>query len=80
MANPNLPDELSGDHDGPIEDNRIVRSATIHSSEVMSYVTERLIGQMGELPKYFDTHIIVTVVLTPLPDELGTSNQVISKN
>ena len=80
MYDPNLLDQQSGDPDGPIEDNRLVRSKTIHSSEIMSYVVNSLLGQMGDLPKYFDTHIIVTVVLTPLPDELGTSNQVINNN
>ena len=73
MFNPDPHDYLNEDAQSPIEDNRLVRSTMAHSSEVMEYLVEQLIADMGTLPtRYFDTQIIVTVVVTPLPDEVST--------
>ena len=51
-----------------ITSNKMTNSTIIDQSEIMEYVVADLIDQMGELPtKYFDVTVIVTVVVTPLP-------------
>ena len=50
-----------------VHDTQIARAKVIHASEVMEYVVDGLIAEMGDLPtKYYDVQIVVTVVVTPL--------------
>ena len=50
-----------------VHETQLVRSTIINESEIMEYIPERLIAEMGDLPtKYYDVQIIVTVVVTPL--------------
>jgi hypothetical protein len=53
-----------------VHDTQIARAKVIHTSEVMEYVVDGLIHDMGKLPtKYYDVQIVVTVVVTPLNDQ-----------
>ena len=47
----------------------MVQSQPIDRSEIAEYIVDGLIDEMGKMPtKYFDVLVIVTVVVTPLPD------------
>lgn len=49
---------------------KMTNSMIVDNDDVSESVIAGLIDQMGELPTtYFDVTIIVTVVVTPLPDE-----------
>ena len=53
-----------------VHDTQIARAKVINVSEINEYIVEGLIAEMGDLPtKYFDTQIVVTVVVTPLDDQ-----------
>ena len=51
-----------------ITSNKMTNSTIIDQSEVMEYVIDGLIDQLGPIPTtLFDVTVIVTVVVTPLP-------------
>ena len=53
-----------------VHDTQIARAKVIHASEVMEYVVDGLINDMGKLPtKYYDVQLVLTVVVTPLDDQ-----------
>ncbi len=49
--------------------NPTVQSKIVEEDDVHENVVDELIDQMGELPNYFDVQVIVTVIVTPLPDD-----------
>jgi hypothetical protein len=51
-----------------IVNSKMTNSTIIDRSEVMEYVIDGLIDQLGPIPTtLFDVTVIVTVVVTPLP-------------
>ena len=50
---------------------KMTNSTIVANHEIPVAIVGKLVDQMGELPtKHFDLTIIVTVVVTPLPDEV----------
>ena len=50
--------------------SKMTNSMIVENDDVSESVIDGLIDQLGELPTdFFDVTIIVTVVVTPLPDE-----------
>lgn len=57
-----------------ITNSKMTNSTIIDQSEVMEYVIDGLIDQLGPIPTtLFDVTVIVTVVVTPLPE--GDQNE-----
>ena len=50
--------------------SKMTNSMIVDNDDVSESVIDGLIDQLGPMPtKYFDVQIIVTVVVTPLPDK-----------
>ncbi len=49
--------------------SKMTNSIVIDEDDISESVVRELVEQLGEMPKSFTMELIVTVVVTPLPDE-----------
>lgn len=47
--------------------SKMTNSMIVEKDDVHESVLNKLMNELGELPKYFNTDVIVKVVVTPLP-------------
>lgn len=50
--------------------SKMTNSMIIDEDDISESAVHELIEQLGEMPKRFTVELIVTVVVTPLPDEV----------